>query len=296
MRILRHLIAALLCAASLPTLAAIAVGQHTVVVNPAFTNVSTLTTSGVSTSATGSTFVLIVQVKGSISGTTPILDSKGNTYTLKTTNTSGGFGNISQYIYVCDNCTGGTGHTATTNFAAAASGSLNFVEVTGAANPSYDTSTTMGSNSALNTIPGAAITTTNANDLILSTIFTYSGGETINDTAHWNSIIDVTNTVGGGNGIVTNALSDQIETSTGTYQDTYVISLTGDYSGGVTIALKAAGGGGGGGCTHNFWKSDGTFSQPDGSTGLYWTSSGTLATPNCTSGSYWRQDGTFSSN
>jgi hypothetical protein len=54
---------------------------------------------------------------------------------------------------------------------------------------------------------------------------------------------------------------------------------------------------GGASCTHNFWKSNGTFAQPDGTTGSYWScSTGSFSTPNCSTGSFWRQDGACAAN
>ena len=90
---------------STPTLGA--VGQAITGYNTA------LTTGAVSTSASGSTFLLLVCASGS---TTPtVSDSFSNAYTLKATfPINGSYESV--YAYECDSGTGGASHTATVSF------------------------------------------------------------------------------------------------------------------------------------------------------------------------------------
>lgn len=215
---------------------AIAIGQHAAYGTPAFTTAGSITTPAKTTSASGSTFVITVYGTIAIASSTPVQDSFSNTYTLKASGTVY-FGALNVYMYVCDNGSGGSGHTATANFSVVGHGAIFFDEVTGAANPSYDTSATVSNNGGGASQSGASVSTGNANDLILSMLCTNGDGATITDTAGWNAILD---SVGAGTaGNATAAISYEVVSSTGTYSDTYGVSTSGG-GGGITIALKAA--------------------------------------------------------
>jgi len=216
----------------------IALGQHKSAGTAAFSPVTSLTTAApAGNTNTGSAFVIMVITGGTVAGVTPVQDSFSNTYTLKAS-AAVIFGAQHVYCYLCDNGTGGASHTATVNFSASTAGGIFFTEVTGAATSSYDTSNTVSNNGAGASQSGAAVTTTNANDLILSMLGTNGTGDTITDTSGWNSIIE---SMGFGSGGAANGvLSWQVESATGTYSDTYGVSNSSDATGGVTIALKAA--------------------------------------------------------
>jgi hypothetical protein len=50
-------------------------------------------------------------------------------------------------------------------------------------------------------------------------------------------------------------------------------------------------------CTHSFWRIDGTFAVPNGTTGSYWNvGTGSFTTPNCSTGSYALSTGGSGSN
>ena len=221
---------------------AIAIGQHKSAGTAAFSPVTSLTTAApAGNTTTGSTFVIMVFTGGTVAASTPVQDSFSNTYTLKAS-AAVIFGAQHVYCYVCPNGTGGASHTATVNFSASASGGIFFAEVTGAATSSYDTSGTISNNGAGATQSGASVTTTNANDLILSMLCTNGTGDTITDSTGWNQIIE---SMGfGAGGAANGALSYIVESATGTYSDTYGISGASDATGGVTVALKAGSGGG----------------------------------------------------
>jgi len=125
---------------------AIAIGQHAANGTPAFTTVTSITTPSKTTSASGSTFVLNIFSSTAIAGSTPVQDSFSNSYTLKETLTTQ-FGSVIVYTYICDNGSGGAGHTATANLSSAAHCAIFFTEVTGAANPSFDAGNTINNNS-----------------------------------------------------------------------------------------------------------------------------------------------------
>jgi len=211
----------------------IAVGQHTSVTS-AFTN--GLTTTGITTSASGSNFYVFVGV--SSAGPPTVSDSKSNTYSLVTSDTTGDFNGINVYAFKCENGTGGASHTVTVNQANVGM-VVAFVEVTGAATSgSIDVSNHNGTNATSTTINTATVTTTNANDLILSF---WKGSNTGNTSVAANT--------GAGYAIVNSgtanpafAVSSRVVSSTGTYGDTYTLG-TADYAGTITLAILPAGAG-----------------------------------------------------
>lgn len=87
---------------------------------------TTVTTVGVATAATGSTFVILVQAD--ITPNTPT-DSKSNVYTAVTAAITNS-GIISR-LYYCQNGTGGAAHTFTFTTGSSANLTIYFVEITG---------------------------------------------------------------------------------------------------------------------------------------------------------------------
>lgn len=255
-----------------------------------------VTTTGGTTQATGSTFVVVAVYRntgGSGAAPTSVTDSKSNTYTQGSNVTYAfGFANIA--IYYCINCTGGASHTATATWGTSTTDffSVAFVEIksVGAGTlGSHPTGVTDGTGTQ--TITAPSITTAVANEIVVEAFGTYSSNtSTINTTG-----TGFTQIVSQAAATATNgAISWAVPASSGTAAAaTFSHTGTNDYAGALSISIKPPGAGG---CTHNFWKSTGAFAQPDGTTGSYWSSAGAFATPNCTSGSYWRQDGTFNSN
>lgn len=100
---------------------------------------SVSTTSG-TTTASGSTFVLVLSWDATSTLNTPVTDSKGNTYTAQgTPQNDGGAGSGGQLqIFVCQNGTGGATHSITCTFTAASFAVAHLIEVTGAATSSLD--------------------------------------------------------------------------------------------------------------------------------------------------------------
>jgi len=239
-------LALMLLLAALPasSWAAIAVGQHAVNVSAAFSPVTTISTPSKTTSASGSTFVILLWSTTTVASSTPVSDattgctSPCNTYTLKASSTAI-FGGINLYVYVTDNATGGAGHVATANLSASAAVAILFVEITGAANPSYDTSNTFANNSNASSQAGASVTTTAANDLVLS-LFGTGNNTTIGDASGWSAILDQSNP-SVTSGVQSAVDSYKIQATTGAVFDTYSMSPA-DFSGGITVAFKQGAG------------------------------------------------------
>jgi len=234
LKMLRRLL--LLVAMTLPFAAhgAIAIGQHTLISSGGFTQVTTLTTSAIATSATGSKFIISVVNNSGTIGT--VTDSFSNTYTLKETASQFSLGTS---IYICDTgCTGGSGHTATVT-STLANYSVALTEVTGAASTGFDVGASGSNFSAGSTQAGAAVTTTNANDLVFSVIGFPGSGNAVTDSGTGFSILDSTFATSD-NGQTT---SSAVFSSTGTYQDTYAVTGGFSFCSFATISFKAASGG-----------------------------------------------------
>jgi len=211
----------------------IAIGQHAKATSTAFGSSTTVTTSAVTTAATGSVFAILVNAKSK--AVSSVTDSYSNTYTLK--ESGAGFNTAS--IYICDGGNGGSGHTATVTMASADSFEFFFVEITGAASPSFDVGGQGGSTSSVTSFTGAAVTTTNANDLIISFAGMFGDAGALTDSGTGFSIFD-SSTV---SGTATAGYSTAIKSSTGTYQDTYGIASS-NFPAYASIALKQASAGG----------------------------------------------------
>lgn len=272
-------------------LAAIDVGQASA---GAFTGGATsVTTTGITTSASGSSFIIYVSYVSGFS-VSSIADSKSNSYTLVASALTGWLSATNSAIYLCTNCTGGSGHTATLNLSGSTQAEIYLVEVTGGATASLvdATPSTFWNDDTASPFTSNSLTSSNANDLLLA--FTNTNGNTT-DTFTWgNSFTQVT--ADGNPAHFTGGVAKRVVSSTGTYNSTFTSSGGTSEAASALISLKASGGGGGG-CTHNFWKSTGAFVQPDGTTGSYWNlATGAFSTPNCSTGTFWRQDGASAAN
>jgi hypothetical protein len=221
---------------------ALAIGGHAVA-NNTFT--TSTTTSGVTTQASGSTFVVFVQTNraGDPLHITSVTDSKSNTYTLVTSDNPGYGGDINLSAYVCVNGTGGASHTVTANYDEQATNNVFFIEITGAdtTSPADGAAATVGGGTAGTSWPAPTVTTTNAADIIISCAGSYgfnTGIVTISaNTAAGYAVIDsiLAGTVS--RHAVTSYL---VVSSVGSYGDTYTTSATDGYSA-ITLAFKAGG-------------------------------------------------------
>ena len=194
---------------------AIAVGVHAVAADG---TTNTTTTGAVTTAASGSSFVIAVSYPNSDTITT-VSDSKGNTYTLIRQVADAGDG-VKGAWYLCTNGTGGASHTGSVQISATDPKTVYFCEITGGATASLtdqesgvlDTSTPFDS----------SITTTNADDLILTFCVSNNATATI--------------TLNGGFGTVD---SENAAVDYATKLGSRVVSATGSYS---PAATASAGG------------------------------------------------------
>lgn len=99
------------------TIAVGAVGSGT---NTSFTTQNTITTTGVTTAVTGSSFEVIVAARQFGTNSIPITvtDNKGNpSYTqIGSTINDGATNSVTLYRFLCTHCTGGSSHTVTATF------------------------------------------------------------------------------------------------------------------------------------------------------------------------------------
>lgn len=254
---------------------------------------TTVTSGAVTTQATGSGFLCIPIYRLGAGATLPtsVVDSKSNTYVLENSLVYA-FGQNEVGIYFANSGTGGSGHTCTASGWTTGADLLSvaFVELKGFGSLTLDVAPTGIQNTAGPPTLAPSITTTVANELVLDVFGTYGNNpQTITDTGTGFSIIVSQGTNGGING----GVSFRIPTSSGTAAADSFSYATFDYSGGLAISLKPAGAS----CTHNFWKSTGALTQPDGSTGSYWNcATGNFSTPNCSTGSFRRADGACAAN
>jgi hypothetical protein len=256
--------------------ATIAIGVHNMV---SATAVATLTTTGVTTQASGSTCVGFSSTQNSF-GAGTVSDSKGNSYIHEQIDV----GTTAKLnVWISQNCTGGASHTFTVTPATTQNIAVAFIEITGAAASSLDQNPTATTGSS--TTPASpSATTTSANELLLA-FFNANGGVTF--SAPTNSF-----TLGDQAGAQTGAWSWEVVSSTGTYSTGVTISVTHTWAGAMLTFIAS----GGSSCTHNFWASGSTFAVPNGSSGSYWSTTGAFATPNCSTGSYWLSTGATGAN
>jgi hypothetical protein len=255
-------------------------------------NTTIATTSG-TTQTSGSLFIALVSNQSGVDSTPTVTDNKGNNSLWTLAHTVSMFSQQDTTLFYCINCAGGSGHVVTATWGTAATlASIGLVEFTSFGAATVDSNPTGFFNSSGNSPTAApSITTTVANELVINAWSAYSGGaQTVTDSAGWtNAVKYQTGTYQPG------SISYRTPASSGTaVSDSFSYSAFG-YSGALSLSIKTSGGGGS--CTHNFWKSTGTFAQPDGSTGSYWNlATGAFSTPNCSTGTFWRQDGASAAN
>jgi hypothetical protein len=183
--------------------------------------VNTVTTGALTTSASGSIFV--VCCVGNTGGTRSVTDSKGNTYALVTnggplTNTNSGY---TVYIYACVNGTGGASHTFTFNDSAQSVPGAFAFEITGAATSSA-LDVDAGAGNTAGTPVNNPVTTTVTNDLVVS----FCLDERLLDTpaigGGFTSLLSESNAVLG----VSFGAGWKAAPTTGSYDPTYTVSAT----------------------------------------------------------------------
>jgi|GEM_PF-1622038 len=213
--------------------AAIAVGAKRI---DHFSSVTTATTTGITTAASGSTFVVAVSFDHTTHVITGISDSKSNTYTLA--GTAGDFGSV----YYCSNCTGGASHTVTITFDGAEYPIVHFLEITGAATSSYDSAVTAKAEVGSSPFTVTSGTSTQNNELIFSFIASNSGNNPVSYSE--SSGFTIQQQDGDGGNYWTSAVATKIVSATGTFAPSYTGSgISGSTN--IVIGIKEASGGSG---------------------------------------------------
>lgn len=131
------------------------------------TGASSATTTGVSTSASGSTIYLAARWRDSATFTS-ISDNKGNTYTQIGTEVDEGTSSGTRFRrYYCENATGGAGHTATINISASTEITLLFLEITGGLTSGILDKSAQADDATSPYASGSTATTAQANELLV---------------------------------------------------------------------------------------------------------------------------------
>lgn len=202
---------------------------------------TTTTTSGVTTQATGSLFLIGVAWEGNSTPPT-ISDSKGNLYTLigSVRQTDTAYGGYSGLWY-CENGTGGSSHTATATKAGAYS-SVFFAEVTGSLTTAALDQHNGAALDTANPITSGTITTTQADEILIGFVAGACSGTTAyTPNNSFTSLLELTP-----NNVWQGCLSYRVVSATLTTEcSTDVTNLIS--MGAIVASFKAAGGGGGGG-------------------------------------------------
>jgi len=206
---------------------------------PGTNSTNTATSGSITSQASGSLFVLIATCKLSTVAASPtsVSDSKGNTYSVGKQQT-GAFSGVNVSIYYCFNGTGGSGHTATSNYSVnQESLQIALIEFTGLGAGSFDLSAGNDNTTTTSPFTVSSITTSVANELVINAYASFSGnGITITDSGSGFSIIVKNQTGGTQNG----AASYAVPASSGTAAaDTFAYG-GGDYIVFAAISLKAA--------------------------------------------------------
>lgn len=207
------------------------------------TGTGTATTATGNSQATGSTFYIFM-FWDSFATFTSVADNMGNSGNYTLVGTEQTVDSMKSRLYKCVDGAGGTGHTATVVVSGAAVPTVFLIEVTGCDTASPVDQSDRRPDSASPFTLAAGLTTTQANELLLTFLCGNSGSNpaTHAETGLGSSTIAVQRT----NGTVewTGAAAWSYKTSTGTFNPSWT------QSGGTEAivyleTLKEAGGGGG---------------------------------------------------
>lgn len=200
--------------------------------------ITTLTTTGGTTQATGSTFLVLVDIHTGTLEDAVVTDNKGNTYTLVNSITHS-FGFCRQGMYLCINGAGGAGHTATATWVHTQTlNTIAFVEYTAVGAGTLDATPTGVDNTAGSPTVPPSITTSVANELVFNSFATFGAqNETVgNSGAPW-TIATSNATSAGQNG----AISYQLVSTPASVADSFTYSGF-DYAAALAISIKPASG------------------------------------------------------
>lgn len=191
---------------------AIAIGVHAH--NQGTTASTTLSTTGVTTQASGSTFLIGVVAAGT-SNIVAVVDSKLNLYTQIQTQFNTSFGSCMAW-YRSENGVGGAGHTITSTLGTGQVQTIYFVEITGAAlSGVLDQSVAFAADASSPFTTSTTGTTTQADEIAIALYATDtpSGTETITWGAGFTQI-----DADGNSSFVTGGIAFKVLVATGTVQ------------------------------------------------------------------------------
>lgn len=224
---------------------------------PAANGTASTAASGVTTSASGSVFLVGVSFGPSIgpNASSPVTDNKSNTYTALGTSGVGSNGAVSWYISSNASPAGGSNHQWTLTIGGTAGDcGIGAIEITGlsqtadqAASANYNNFSTPGNSATSENTPTNA--TTNANDILLA-LGSNSGDNTQTQafSAHTGGGTYTIPTGGSSNNTTFSptAMAYQIVSATGSYSANYGTGAAGQshWAEGL-ISIEAATGGGG---------------------------------------------------
>jgi len=206
----------------------------------------TQTTPGLTTQATGSTFIIAAQWSRNSGTFSSVSDSKGNTYTLIDTQLDWDGVNGGARLYYCENGTGGASHTATFTLTGS-NGPLTvfFGEITGGLTSGILDQHTRREDTASPFTLAAGLTTTQADELLVAFFAGNSGSNpaTHAESGLGSSTIQTASEETNGASFWTAAIATAVKSATGTFNPSWTES--GGTSAAVFLAtFKAAAAGG----------------------------------------------------
>jgi hypothetical protein len=202
---------------------------------------ASLTTAAITTQVSGSSFLVFpVYVTGNLAASTPITDSKGNTYTaIGTEVTNGGLG-VSMRPYLCTNGTGGASHTFSMANTSTSVAAMAVLEITGGLTASLLDQYVASVVSSGPPFNQPVTTSAQADELVVAFGVSNSSSATVNYTVGGSFSKQQEQTDGAT--VVSLCLATRVVSATGAYDPAWNPSA-GTTVTAITLSLKAAAGG-----------------------------------------------------
>lgn len=201
---------------------ALALGAHAIAANGGGT---TVTTAAQTTATSGSALYIAVDFQPSQSFTS-VTDSKGNTWTQIGAEVADGSNIVATRRYRCANATGGTNHTFTLTCANSGVCGIAFVEMTTTNGNGVTFDQQAAQADTVTAFVSPNVTTTVADEMLLSMFTAQGGGGTYNHTAG-NSFTLIDEITDGASHFPI-ATSYRVVTATGTYNASWTTSFIPD--------------------------------------------------------------------
>ena len=244
------------------------------------TNRSSPSTQTIPQPTVGDEFVVFIFAFSLI--TTGLSDSAGNTCTTfgGAQDSNGNWVNV----FTCPVTVAGG---ATDTFTSTNGGVIQINDLEGVASSSQIDGTFKSgtfSGSAGGTLTASGLTTTFADDLILSGAIDQNNA-TGALTANTGTMVTSAQP-SGANGADANAVQQHSVTSTGTYAEAFTMAASSGQTAVIgVVAIKGTATGGS--CTHQGYTSGGALATPNGTSGSYLGKTGGYVTPDCSTVNYW---------